>query len=140
MKAMLAAIAVTIAVMMSSRADTSAGPRDGNDDGQWPMYSGSYRSERFSPLTQISPENIKRLHPLWLYQPPGAGALEVTPLVVDGMMYVTTGMPATVAALDLTSGRPIWEWSRPVPDTVRTLGFARVNRGVAILDGTVFVG
>src|SRR5436190_18072517 len=111
-----------------------------SDDGQWSSYSGSYRSERFSPLRQISRENVKRLRPLWLYQPAGAGTLEVTPVVADGVMYVTTGAPATVVALDLRSGRPLWEWSRPIPDTVHNLGFPRVNRGVAILDGTVYVG
>src|SRR5437660_3865606 len=110
------------------------------DESGWLTYSGSYRSERFSPLRQISRENVNRLRPVWLYQPPGSGALEVTPIVADGVMYVTAGAPATVVALDLKSGRPLWEWSRPIADTVHSLGFPRVNRGVAILDGTVYVG
>src|SRR5438105_15147300 len=74
------------------------------DDGQWLSYSGSYRSERFSPLTQISRENVKRLPPVWRYQPPGTGALAVTPVVADGEMYVTSGAPATVRAHALKSG------------------------------------
>src|SRR2546421_10830497 len=110
------------------------------DESGWLTYSGSYRSERFSQLRQISRENVNRLRPVWLYQPPGTGALEVTPIVADGVMYVTAGAPATVVALDLKSGRPLWEWSRPIADTVHNLGFPRVNRGVAILDGTVYVG
>ena len=112
----------------------------GTDDGQWLSYSGSFRSERFSPLRHISRDNVKRLHPLWLYQPAGTGALETTPIVADGLMYVTTGFPASVVALDLKSGRPVWEWTRPIADEVHNLGFPRTNRGVAILDGTVYVG
>src|SRR5437899_7904752 len=102
-----------------------------SDDGQWLSYSGSYRSERFSPLRQISRENVKRLRPLWLYQPAGTGALETTPVVADGVMYISTGSPGRVVALDLKSGRPLWEWTRPMPDTVHNLGFPRANRGVA---------
>jgi len=109
------------------------------DDGSWPMYSGSYGSERFSPLTQIATSNVSKLHPAWVYQPPGTGSLESTPVVVNGVMYVTAG-PTIVAALDLKSGRPLWEWTRPIPASVLNLGFPRVNRGVAVLDNTVFVG
>ena len=54
-------------------------------DGQWLMYSGSYSSHRFSPLRQISTENVAKLRPIWVYQPPGTGALESTPLFADGM-------------------------------------------------------
>ena len=74
-----------------------------------------------------------------MYQPPGVGSLEGTPVVADGVMYVTSA-PASVVALDLRSGRPIWEWSRPIAPTVLNLGFPRVNRGVAILDNMVYVG
>jgi alcohol dehydrogenase (cytochrome c) len=108
-------------------------------DGQWPMYSGSYSSQRYSPLAQITPVNVARLRPAWVYQPPGAGALETTPLVVDGVMYGTSG-PTAVYALDLKSGKSLWEWTRPIPASVLNLGFPRVNRGVAILDNTVYVG
>ncbi len=109
------------------------------DRGQWPTYSGSYKSHRFSPLRQITVENVTRLQPSWVYQPPGTGPLEMTPVVSNGVMYVTSG-PTAVAALDLKSGRPLWEWARPMPANVLNLGFPRANRGVAILGDTVFVG
>jgi len=108
-------------------------------DGQWLMYSGSYSSHRFSPLTQISTANVAKLRPAWVYQPPGTGAVESTPVVVNGIMYVTSG-PTMVAALDLKSGKPLWEWTRPVGPSVLNLGFPRVNRGVAVLDNMVYVG
>jgi alcohol dehydrogenase (cytochrome c) len=107
--------------------------------GGWPTYSGTYQSQRHSPLTDISTENVSRLRPVWMYQPPGTGPLEGTPIVANGVMYVTSG-PGSVVALSLKSGRPLWQWTRPIGASVLNLGFPRVNRGVGILDGTVFVG
>jgi alcohol dehydrogenase (cytochrome c) len=128
-------------ILLPSAAPTaqqtaSARPDPGAD---WMTYSGSTHSHRFSPLTQISPDNVSRLRPVWMYQPPGTGPLEGTPIVANGMMYVTSG-PANVVALSLKSGRPVWQWSRPIAASVLNLGFPRVNRGVAILDQTVYVG
>ena len=108
-------------------------------DGQWLMYSGSYSAHRFSPLTQLTPANVARLKPVWVYQPAGVGSVETTPVVAGGVMYTTSG-PTNVAALDLKSGKPLWEWNRPIAASVLNLGFPRVNRGVAILDNTVYVG
>ncbi len=109
------------------------------EPGLWLTYSGSYRSTRFSLLDQITTDNVSDLRPIWVYQPPGTGTLEVTPVVVDGVMYVTS-TPAFVMALDLQSGRPLWEWSRPMPEDLRNLGFPRVNRGVAVVGDAVYVG
>jgi alcohol dehydrogenase (cytochrome c) len=130
----LAAVAAVVMWLAPLPAQTS-----GEQDGQWLMYSGSYSSHRFSPLRQITPENVARLRPLWVYQPQGSGSLETTPLVAGSVMYVTSG-PTAVAALDLKSGKPLWEWARPIAPSVLNLGFPRVNRGVAILDDTVYVG
>jgi len=130
----LTAIAPLVAQVSSQRPAAGARP-----DGQWVTYSGTYQAHRFSPLTQIAANNVARLRPVWAYQPPGAAGLEGTPIVADGVMYVTSG-PAMVVALDLKSGRPLWQWSRPIAASVLNLGFPRVNRGVAIVDGTVYVG
>ena len=129
---------VLFAVMVTPvRAQVSSSrlANHATDDGNWLMYSGSYSSLRFSPLDRISTDNVGRLKPLWVYQPPGSGSLEATPVVADGVMYMTSG-PASVVALDLRSGNPLWQWSRPIAPTVLNLGFPRVNRGVAILDNT----
>src|SRR5436309_12706546 len=111
----LAAFAPMRAQVSSTRLANAAA-----EPGQWLMYSGSYRSERFSSLTQISAENVGRLRPVWVYQPPGTGSLETTPVVADNMMYVTSG-PASVTALALKSGGPIWECSRPIAARVVNL-------------------
>ncbi len=116
-----------------------ASPGDAIQKGEWHTYSGTHQSHRYSPLTQISTANVASLRPVWMYQPPGTGPLEGTPIVANGIMYVTSG-PAAVVALSVKSGRPVWQWSRPISGSVLNLGFPRVNRGVAILDETVFVG
>ena len=105
----------------------------------WLTYSGGYRSHRFSALKQITPENVARLKPAWVYQIKEPGLMETTPLVADGVMYLTEP-PSTVTALDVRSGRPLWKWSPTMPRDVRSLGFPPVNRGVALLGETVFVG
>src|ERR1700738_1721240 len=132
-RALLGVLAIPPDIVAGTPGSTGA------QDGQWLTYSGSSSSHRFSPLTQISSANVGRLRPVWVYQPPGTGSLETTPVVAGGVMYVTSG-PTNVAALDLKSGKPIWEWTRPIAASVLNLGFPRVNRGVGILDSTIYVG
>ena len=71
----------------------------------------------------------------WAYQ--FADRAEVSPIVVDGVMYVTG--PNTAAALDVRTGRELWTWKRAIPKDYQTIGFGRVNRGPAILDNQIFV-
>ncbi len=110
----------------------------------WLTYSGSYRSERYSPLSQINKNNVADLKVIWAYQmqPPaivGAGLVETTPVVVDGTMYITEP-PSTVTALDARTGKSLWSWSPEMDEETLHIGFPQVNRGVAVLDDTVYVG
>jgi alcohol dehydrogenase (cytochrome c) len=109
------------------------------EPGQWLMYSGNYASHRYSSLDDITSDNVARLGPAWVYQTEESGALETSPLVADGIMYFTEASGAVVA-LDVTTGRRLWRWSRPLTKELRTLGFPRTNRGLAILGETVYVG
>jgi alcohol dehydrogenase (cytochrome c) len=110
------------------------------EPGNWMTYSGGYQSHRFSLLKQITPENAALLKPAWVYQNNfSGGRFETSPVVVDGVMYVTSP-PTQVAALDLRTGRPLWTWQRAAARQAKTLGFGPTNRGVAILDETVYVG
>jgi alcohol dehydrogenase (cytochrome c) len=104
----------------------------------WLTYSGNYASHRYSRLDQIDRSNVGGLRVLWAYQMDD-GIIETTPLAVDGILYVTEP-PSTVSALDARSGRRIWTWSPEMGPDVLNIGFPRVNRGVAVLDSTVFVG
>jgi alcohol dehydrogenase (cytochrome c) len=113
--------------------DASATPED------WLTYSGNYASHRFSSLSGINTENVRDLRPIWVHQTGSGGSLETSPIVSDGVMYVTIP-PATVRALDARTGRSFWAWTRPMPSDLRTIGFPRTNRGLAILGESVYIG
>jgi len=106
--------------------------------GAWPTYHGSPSGNRFSPLDEINISTVGRLAPKWLFTIEKAPrALQTTPIVVDGVMYVTSVNEAF--ALDARSGRQIWHYSRP-----RTPGLAGdaatgINRGAALLGERVFI-
>ena len=82
----------------------------------WLTYGGDYFSHRYSLLTQITPANVKSLNLAWAYQSPVAGSWQATPLVVDGIMYLTQ-RPNDVVALDATTGRVFWMYRMPTPRT-----------------------
>ena len=108
------------------------------EPGSWLTYSGSYASHRFTPLTEVTPVNVGRLRPAWVYQVQEPGPVETTPLVADGVMYVTEAK-SRVAALDLRTGRTLWRYEPAVPKDVRLIGFGPTNRGAALLDDRVYV-
>ncbi|MDH4091816.1 MAG: PQQ-dependent dehydrogenase, methanol/ethanol family [Cyclobacteriaceae bacterium] len=108
------------------------------DSLNWLTYSGNYQSHRYAPFAAINRQNVSTLKVAWVYQT-SPGLLEVTPIVVDGLMYITEP-PSTVTALDVGTGRKVWTWSPEMPSNVKTLGFPPANRGVAILNQTVYVG
>ena len=106
------------------------------DPGNWMTYSGNYGGHRFSPLTEITPSNVSGLHVKWAHQFESPRT-ETSPIVVDGVMYITA--PNSASALDARTGRELWTWRRPIPKDYQSIGFGRVNRGPAILDGRLFV-
>jgi alcohol dehydrogenase (cytochrome c) len=108
-----------------------------NEPESWLTYSGDYRSQRFSALNQIGRSNVNRLKIIWMYQIKAHHKFETTPLVFDGIMYITEP-PSDVTAIDLRTGRPIWSFRRPVPAVPVCCG--QVNRGVAALDDQLFIG
>lgn len=105
----------------------------------WLTYSGSYSSQRFSPLAQIRPDNVRGLRPAWVYQMREGDRQETTPLVADGVMYVTENR-GPVVALDARTGRLLWRYVPRLSKDVKILGFGPSNRGVALLGGSVYVG
>src|SRR5579862_7160482 len=74
-----------------------------SEPGSWLTYSGNYEAHRFSPLAQLTPSNVAGLKPVWIYQVRQNGGVESTPLVFDGVMYITEP-PTVVTALDLRTG------------------------------------
>jgi alcohol dehydrogenase (cytochrome c) len=105
--------------------------------GEWPTYNGQLSGNRHSSLSQITTANVGRLAPRWMFTMPNARRLEVTPGVVDGVMYVTTGNQAF--ALDARTGRQLWHYSRPLTKGVIGDAAGGINRGVAVLGDRVFM-
>jgi alcohol dehydrogenase (cytochrome c) len=110
----------------------------GQDPGNWLMYSGQYTGQRFSALDQINRDTVSDLGVAWVRQLDTLEDVETTPLVVDGVMYVTTGVN-DVLALDARTGQPFWTYSHPQSDRI-TICCGRQNRGVAILGDTLYMG
>jgi alcohol dehydrogenase (cytochrome c) len=109
-----------------------------NEPQNWLTYSGGLSSQRFTQLSQIAPANVGSLELQWVFQARSLEKFEATPLVVDGVMY-TVQAPNDVVALDAATGRVFWSWSYiPSPETRVCCG--RVNRGLAILGDTLFMG
>jgi alcohol dehydrogenase (cytochrome c) len=107
----------------------------------WPMYWGNYHSTHYSALSQITPANVGHLKTAWSFPILGGNSvLEVTPIVVDGVMYTSgSGNPATVTAIDARSGRQIWRWTRQ-QKVVNPYEINPFSRGVSIVGNRVFVG
>jgi len=98
----------------------------------WPTYHGDYSGRHHSAQTQITPANVSRLGLAWAFQTNTAQSIKSTPIVVNGVIYVST--PDNVWAIDARSGRQLWRYSYP-PNA----GFKIGHRGVAALGGLVYV-
>lgn len=111
------------------------------EPGSWMTYGRTYDEQRFSPLQQITADNVGQLHLAWHYDLDAAHrAQESTPIVVDGVMYVTSAW-SKVFALDPATGKELWVFDPAVPGATGVRGCCDVNnRGVAVWNGKVFVG
>ncbi len=107
---------------------------------EWLTYGGTYDEQRHSKLNQINKENVSQLGVAWTYDLATNRGVESTPIVVDGVMYVTSAW-SVVYALDAKTGAEKWVYD---PAADRAVGVKAccdvVNRGVAVYDGKVFVG
>jgi quinohemoprotein ethanol dehydrogenase len=113
----------------------AAGPGE-----QWLSYGGDYREQRYSPLKNIKQSNVSDLGLAWAFDTDSNRGLEATPLVVDGVMYVT-GNWSIVYALNAKTGELIWKYDPKVPKEWGKMACCDVvNRGVALYEGKVFFG
>ena len=108
-----------------------------NDSANWLTYSRDYTNQRFSPLAQVNTDNAKRLVPKWIYQSGVSSTFQSSPIVVDGVMYIS--LPFNhVVALDAKSGKELWRYEHKRRTQRMCCGPA--NRGVAVAYGKVFMG
>jgi alcohol dehydrogenase (cytochrome c) len=103
----------------------------------WLSYNGDYTGRRYSALREITPQNVAQLRAQWVFHSRDADDMEVTPVVVDGIMFVTAQNDAF--ALDARTGRQIWHFARSISEGLIDDASQHHNRGVAIWHTRVFL-
>jgi sulfocyanin len=111
--------------------------RDTNNAANWVMYGGAYNNQRYSVLGQVSKANVKNLALAWTYNTGVQLSFETTPVVVNGIMYMTTAN-SKVIALNAVTGQQMWRYEPTLTTTIICCG--PNNRGVAVYGDRVFVG
>jgi alcohol dehydrogenase (cytochrome c) len=114
-------------------ADLLAHPPGAN----WSSYNGDYSGRRYSSLSEINIENVSQLRAEWVFHTQITNWLETTPVVVNGMMFVTAANDAF--ALDARTGRVVWHHSRPVSGGLIDDASRHINRGVAVWHDRVYM-
>lgn len=137
MKIYLLVIA-SVLVSLSVPADTGSSPQTVNESsimnpgGEWLSYGRTYREQRFSPLDSVNRDNVDELDLVWSFKFDTARGMEATPIVHDGVIYISTGW-SHVHAIDARSGEEIWHYDAKVPKAqLAKTCCGPVNRGVAI--------
>jgi alcohol dehydrogenase (cytochrome c) len=102
----------------------------------WISYNGDYSGRRYSGLSEINPTNVERLRAQWIFHASNSNRLEVTPIVVNGMMLVTAANDAF--ALDANSGRVVWHHSRSISEGLIDDASRHINRGVGVWKSRVY--
>ena len=111
--------------------------RSVSSQSDWPNYDGQYAGNRYSPLRQIDTSNVGRLGPKWIFPMDDTTPLQTTPIVFEGIMYVTTANQCF--ALDPGTGRQIWHFQRPRTRGLVGNASGGINRGAAVSGDRVFM-
>ena len=116
-------LALLFAVELSAQLPYDRIRQAVREPGSWLTYHGSYDAQRFSALDEINRANVQHLRPVWMYQVQGRHHFESTPLVFDGVMYLTDP-PSDVVALDVSGGGAV----RPSRSPARIRGSTPARR------------
>ncbi len=135
--ALLLLLASFIACSLRAQVSSERLVRAPEEPQNWLTYSGGYLSQRYSPLQQVDLANVKNLELKWVFQAQSLQKFESTPLVVDGIMYLTQP-PNDVVAIDARTGAVFWVYHYNVSPAARPC-CGVVNRGVAILGDSLFM-
>lgn len=135
--AVIVAAVVTAAASLQAQVTFDRILRANQEPQNWLTYSGTVLSQRYSQLTQITPDNVRNLELQWVFQARSLEKYEATSIVVDGVLY-TVQAPNDVVALDAVTGRVFWTYTH-APSAQARPCCGRVNRGVAILGDTLFM-
>jgi alcohol dehydrogenase (cytochrome c) len=111
--------------------------KSAGDDKNFLHTNGDYTQQRFYPNKQITPRNVARLRPAWIFQTEVRESMETSPIVVNGVMYITTSF-SHVYALNAATGEEIWHYKHNM-GPITTYCCGPNNRGVAVLDDKVYL-
>lgn len=129
--------ALLVAASAAAQVDVAAIRDDVNNPADWLSYSGGYAGWRYSKAREININNVGDLRVKWVFQQQMSHKYETTPLVHDGVMYIT--LPRNeVFALDAETGRGLWHYERQLPEKIIAC-CSEVNRGLAIHGDKVFM-
>jgi alcohol dehydrogenase (cytochrome c) len=103
----------------------------------WVSYNGDYTGRRFSSMAEVTTVNVHHLKPAWVFHTSNAGVMEVTPIVVAGVMFITRSNDAY--ALDAKTGKQLWHYARAVSEGLIDDASGHINRGVAVLGTRVYM-
>lgn len=146
---MLALLMLSLFAMASYAGNVDATPSSGRLDvhpedlltrpvsANWTSYNGDYSGTRNSGLSEINTENASQLRAQWVFHAPNTNRLETTPLVVNGLMFLTASNDAY--ALDAVTGRVVWHHARPNSDGLIDDASSHINRGLAIWHDRVYM-
>ncbi|WP_372863691.1 PQQ-dependent dehydrogenase, methanol/ethanol family [Spongiibacter sp.] len=127
-------------VALAAEIDHQRAVAAGDERHNWLLHGRDYGEQRHSPLRQINKETVQDLGLAWYFEDHTDRALEATPIVVDGVMYVS-GTWSVVYALNAVTGELLWKYDPRVPRTMAGKACCDVvNRGVAVWRGKVYVG
>jgi quinoprotein glucose dehydrogenase len=112
-------------------------------DGEWHAYGRTSAGDRYSPLAQITPENVRQLQVAWSFktgdvrgpEDPGESTYEVTPLMIDNVVYICTPHNLVIA-LDAVTGKEKWRFDPHLKETLRQTTQHLTCRGVTYYDGS----
>lgn len=136
MKAIAAVFLMTVSVFAATTV-TGQQLRDAQSDpARWLTYGKNYGGWRYSELSEINTGTVARLAPRWIYQAGEGGPQETTPLIFGGMMFIT-GPSNRAAALDLLTGKAVWNYRKTPPSNL-SLCCGQPNRGFAALGNRLF--
>ena len=103
----------------------------------WVSYNGDYTGRRYSSMDEVTPANVANLKTRWVFHTSGAGIMEVTPVVVAGVMFITRSNDAW--ALDAKTGKQLWHHERAISSGLIDYASGHINRGVAVLGARVYM-
>ena len=125
---------------VTSAVDDAAIQANAATTKDWLSYGLDNAGTRYSKLDQINTDNVKKLGLKWSYNLESIRGVEATPVVVDGIMYISASW-SVVHAIDVRTGKRVWTFDPEVPRFIAYKGCCDVvNRGVALYKGKVYVG